>query len=72
MQNVYWHRLLGVVLSDFLFGRRAKVEIDRDGSLKQQVLDILIIEQSAGAARGNRMLGRQALPWAQKRDAPID
>lgn len=49
MRNVYWHRLLGVVLSDYLTGTRYKVEMERDLSLKQQVLDILIIEQSKGA-----------------------
>lgn len=49
MKTVYWHRLLGVILSDLLFGTRYKVEMERDLSLKQQALDILIIEQSAGA-----------------------
>ncbi len=48
MRKVYWHRLLGVVLSDYLTGTRYKVEMERDLSLKQQVLDILIIEQGQG------------------------
>ncbi|MEK7730109.1 MAG: hypothetical protein AAB354_17005, partial [candidate division KSB1 bacterium] len=39
----------GVVLSDYLTGTRYRVEMERDLSLKQQVLDILIIEQSKGA-----------------------
>ncbi len=47
-RKVYWHRLLGVVLSDYLTGTRYKVEMERDLSLKQQVLDILIIEQGQG------------------------
>lgn len=49
MAKVYWHRLLGVVLSDYLTGTRYIVEMERDLSLKQQALDILIIEQSKGA-----------------------
>jgi hypothetical protein len=46
---VYWHRLLGVVLNDLLAGTRYKVEMERDLSLKQQMIDVLIIEQKEGA-----------------------
>lgn len=50
MAKVYWHRLLGVVLSDYLTGTRDIVEMERDLSLKQQVLDSLIIKKLDAAA----------------------
>ncbi len=47
---LYWHRLLGLVLTDYFTGSRYHVEMETDLSLKEQILDLLIIEQESGAS----------------------
>lgn len=43
-----WHRLFGIGLIDLFTGTSYTVELERDLSLKQQFLDIIIIEQTEG------------------------
>ncbi|MCP4695419.1 MAG: hypothetical protein GY862_01020 [Gammaproteobacteria bacterium] len=43
-----WHRLLGIALTDYFTGSVYQVGMERDLSLQQQFLDIIIIEQSSG------------------------
>jgi len=43
-----WHRLFGLTLSDYFTGSAYRVEMEIDLSIKQQFLDILVIEQEAG------------------------
>lgn len=44
-----WHRLLGLTLTDFFTDTSYQVELEKDLSLKQQFVDVIIIE---GEARG--------------------
>lgn len=41
-----WHRLFGITLTDFFTDTHYRVELEKDLSLKQQFLDVVIIEQS--------------------------
>ena len=43
-----WHRLFGLALTDLLADSPYRVELERDLSLKQQILDVIIIEMAAG------------------------
>ena len=40
-----WHRLFGMALTDFFTGTSFHVELEKDLSLKQQLLDVVIIEK---------------------------
>ncbi len=43
-----WHRLFGMTLTDFFTGTRYAVELEKDLSLKKQLLDVVIIEKKDG------------------------
>jgi len=43
-----WHRLLGLTLTDYFTGSSYFVELEKDLSLKQQFLDVVIIERKNG------------------------
>jgi len=43
-----WHHLLGLTLKDFFTDSPYHVELEKDLSLKQQFLDVVIIEQESG------------------------
>ena len=43
--NIKWHRLFGLLLMDYLSDRGFSVELEKDLSLKQQFLDVVIIKQ---------------------------
>ena len=45
---VDWHRLFGLLLTDLFAGSPYVVEVERDLSLKQQILDVVIIRREAG------------------------
>src|SRR4051794_5948081 len=40
-----WHRLFGLILTDFFSGSPFKVELELDLSLKQQWLDVVILRR---------------------------
>src|SRR5436305_8551060 len=42
-----WHRLFGLSLVDFFRGMPVTVELEKDLSLKQQLLDVVIIRKQA-------------------------
>src|SRR5437016_5177490 len=42
-----WHRLFGLSLVDFFRGMPVRVELEKDLSLKQQLLDVVIIRKEA-------------------------
>ncbi len=44
-----WHRLFGLTLTDYFTGTSYCVELEKDLSLKQQFLDVVIIEKKNGA-----------------------
>jgi hypothetical protein len=43
-----WHRLFGLTLTDYFTGSSYGVELEKDLSLKQQFLDVVIIERKNG------------------------
>ena len=43
-----WHRLFGIVLTDYFVQSPYKVELEKDLSLKQQFLDVVIIRTEQG------------------------
>lgn len=43
-----WHRLFGLTLTDFFTDTAFRVELEKDLSLKQQFLDVIIIESETG------------------------
>ncbi len=49
-----WHRLFGLTLTDYFHDTVYKVEIEKDLSLKQQLLDVVILERKEGARRCRR------------------
>jgi hypothetical protein len=48
MKLTDWHRLFGMTLTDFFTGTNYDVDLEKDLSLKQQILDIVIIEKTEG------------------------
>ncbi len=47
-----WHRLFGLVLSDFFAGSPFHVELEKDLSLKKQLLDVVILRRDEGPFDG--------------------
>ncbi len=43
-----WRRLFGLTLTDFFLNTAFEVELEKDLSLKQQLLDVVIIEKKEG------------------------
>ncbi len=43
-----WHRLFGLTLADYFWGSSYEVELEKDLSVKQQLLDVVIIEKKFG------------------------
>lgn len=43
--KIYWHRLFGLLLMDYLSNRGFRVELEKDLSLKRQYLDVVIVER---------------------------
>ncbi len=47
-QKTDWHRLLGLIFTDFFTGSAWNVELEKDLSVKRQLLDIIILRQNEG------------------------
>jgi hypothetical protein len=47
-----WHRLFGLLLTDFFTGSPFTVEVERDLSQQQQVLDVVVIRRGRGRFTG--------------------
>jgi hypothetical protein len=47
-EPIPWHRLFGLTLVDFFRDMPVSVELEKDLSLKQQLLDVAIIHKNAG------------------------
>jgi hypothetical protein len=43
-----WHRLFGLILTDFFTDSPFHVEMEKDLSLKKQLLDVVILRKSEG------------------------
>ena len=46
-QKTDWHRLLGLIFTDFFTGSAWNVELEKDLSMKRQLLDIIILRRDA-------------------------
>ncbi|OQW90696.1 MAG: hypothetical protein BWK78_06390, partial [Thiotrichaceae bacterium IS1] len=49
---IAWHRLFGLALQDLLATSPYRVEVEKDLSVQQQRIDIIIIEQGDGDGAG--------------------
>ncbi len=47
-----WHRLFGLLLTDFFRGSPFSVEVERDLSVQQQLLDVVIVRRGRGRFDG--------------------
>src|SRR5260370_237608 len=47
-----WHRLFGLILTDFFSGSPFVVELEKDLSLKKQFLDVVILRKNPGPFAG--------------------
>jgi hypothetical protein len=56
-----WHRLFGLLLTDFFTGSPFVVEVERDLSVQQQLLDVVIVRQGRGRFAGRLPDGLEGL-----------
>ena len=47
-----WHRLFGLLLTDFFTGSPFRIEVERDLSVQQQLLDVVIVRRGRGRFAG--------------------
>lgn len=50
---IQWHRLFGLALVDFFSGSPFVVELEKDLSIKQQFLDVVILRKEEGEFQGS-------------------
>lgn len=72
-----WHRLFGLILLDYFLDSPYTVELEKDLSLQQQLLDVVIIEQGEGELKeelpdGLDNLGRHNLLTYKSLRQPLD
>ena len=56
-----WHRLFGLLLTDFFTGSPFVVEVERDLSVQQQLLDVTIVRRGRGRFAGRLPDGLEGL-----------
>jgi hypothetical protein len=56
-----WHRLFGLLLTDFFTGSPFRVEVERDLSVQQQLLDVVIVRRGRGQFAGRLPDGLEGL-----------
>ena len=56
-----WHRLFGLALTDFFTNSPFVVELEKDLSLKQQFLDVVILRRQPGEFEGRLPDGLDSL-----------
>ena len=57
-----WHRLFGLILSDLFTGSEYDVELEKDLSVRRQLLDVVIIRRGGGAFDGRLPDGLEDMP----------
>ncbi len=83
-----WHRLFGLLLTDYFSGSPFVVEVERDLSVQQQLLDVVIVRRGRGRFAGKLPDGLEGLrlhnlltfkshhealtPWALKELTGLD
>ncbi|MCP4700228.1 MAG: hypothetical protein GY862_25755 [Gammaproteobacteria bacterium] len=76
--TINWHRLFGIALTDFFTDSGYEVKMEKDLSLKQQYLDIVIIERAGSVSQPQPMpdgldnLSRHNLITYKSRHEPLD
>jgi hypothetical protein len=63
-----WHRLFGLLLTDYFTGSPFIVELERDLSKQQQFLDVVIVRQAAGGFSASCPMGWRA--WRRITSSP--
>src|SRR5437773_3847554 len=58
-----WHRLFGLTWTDFFTGQPVTVEMEKDLSLKKQLLDVLLIRKEAEILSRRLPDGFEDLAW---------
>src|ERR1051326_3631925 len=56
-----WHRLFGLVLTDFFTGSPYVVELEKDLALQKQLLDVLVLRRGSGRFTGRLPDGLEKL-----------
>src|SRR5207302_1663759 len=56
-----WHRLFGLLLTDFFAGSPFTVEVERDLSAQQQLLDVVVVRRGRGRFSGRLPDGLEGL-----------
>src|SRR5437763_4381019 len=56
-----WHRLFGLLLTDFFTDSPFRVEVERDVSVQQQLLDVTIVRRGRGRFAGRLPDGLEGL-----------
>jgi hypothetical protein len=56
-----WHRLIGLLLTDFFAGSPFVVEVERDLSVQQQLLDVVVVRRGRGPFAGRLPDGLEGL-----------
>jgi hypothetical protein len=56
-----WHRLFGLLLTDFFTGSPFAIEVERDLSVQQQLLDVVIVRRGKGKFNGRLPDGLEGL-----------
>src|SRR5215472_327488 len=56
-----WHRLFGLLLTDFFTGSPFVVDVERDLSVQQQFLDVVIVRRRPGRFAGRLPDGLEGL-----------
>src|SRR5436190_258606 len=47
-ERINWHRMFGLLLSDFFTGTSYVVEMEKDLSIMKQLLDVVVVRKGSG------------------------
>lgn len=58
---INWHRLFGIFLTDYFTDTPYRVELEKDLSLTQQLLDVVVIKNESGECQPHLLAGLENL-----------